>query len=204
MMMRQSPDGRALVAAVIATALGELGQREWLNLLPAKKGVPGARRARKGEKPGKENPRISGHDGYHSATRGGPASERVPWCSSFACWVLERCGVESPRSKAGVDFETWGEPAIWQAELVNPSDADHYVFNPFGVKYESGLLLVLDRDNPDTPQEERHIVFCLGEDGERLLVVAGNTGNEVKKYWIHKSSVLAARRYSRALTESRA
>lgn len=51
------------------------------------------------------NPRIVE---YHAVTRGGKAPDRVPWCSSAACWVMETVGLESPRSKAAISWMKWG------------------------------------------------------------------------------------------------
>lgn len=82
----------------LATALRRGSMPGWMIIAQAELGqveVPGAI----------NNPRIVA---YHASTRGGEAADEVPWCSSFACWVLERVGIRTPRSKRALDWQSWG------------------------------------------------------------------------------------------------
>lgn len=70
------------------TALGELGVAE----------IPGPR----------HNARILE---YHAVTRGpGGDEDETAWCASFACWCLDRAGMQHPASKRARSLLTVGEP----------------------------------------------------------------------------------------------
>ncbi len=60
------------------------------------------------EVPGKDkNPRIAE---YHKAVSDSGADEDTSWCSSFACWCMERAGIVSPRSMLARSWLNWGHP----------------------------------------------------------------------------------------------
>lgn len=98
---------------------------------------------------------------YHGATRAGPVkgdSDLVHWCSSFGCWCLEEEGIRSPRSKAAIDWLTFGR------ELDAP---------------QIGCFMVFNRKDPKNPRA-RHVTQYAGRDARGwLLGLGGNQGNEV-------------------------
>lgn len=49
---------------------------------------------------------------YFSATRTHATADEVPWCAAFACWCLERAGIDSPQSAKARDFLHWGVPLV--------------------------------------------------------------------------------------------
>lgn len=166
MMMRESAEGRSLVAKVIGIALGEEGETEYITVKRSGKASI--------KKP---NPRVVA---YHGATRAGEDAVSVSWCSSWVCWVLAQAGVPSPRSKSAIHFEGWGEDALCGND---PQDAN----------YEVGQVIVLGRNAKGLPNA-RHVGFVLGHDRELVLIVSGNDGDAVRKSWRLKSDVTALRR----------
>ncbi len=113
---------------------------------------------------GKSNPRV---ELYHSATRGGRALDDVPWCASYACWVLEQCGIRSPRSKRAADFATWGQPCI---DLTPDGKG--------GFHYAPGALVVFGKEDPDAGGSG-HVAFALGRSLQTVYIVGGNQTNAV-------------------------
>lgn len=60
------------------------------------------------EVPGKgSNLRV---EEYHKVTAAGAAKDNVPWCSSFVCFVVEKFGLVSTRSKSALSWLKWGAP----------------------------------------------------------------------------------------------
>lgn len=163
MMMRETQAGRDLVDRVMAIANGEIGQAERI------------------KKNGKlvANPRIAEYD---SVTRGGEADPSTPWCAAFACWVLEQAGIESPRSKAAIDFEAWGVP-VWDYSMP-------IVNGPHML--ETGLICVFHRNDPKNPRA-RHVGFLRGNDGMDLVIVSGNDHDAVRASWRHARDLTAVR-----------
>lgn len=109
------------------------------------------------EVPGKGmNERIAQ---YYAVTKGTlPKDDAVPWCSAFACWCLEQCGLESPRSKAARSFLKWGVPVL---------------------KPRFGAIAVFSRDDPSNPNAG-HVGFYAGPvDRENVWVLGGNQRNRV-------------------------
>lgn len=110
-----------------------------------------------------ENPRINE---YHAATKLGPKSEDIPWCASFVCWCLEKCGVKSPRSAIAKDFLDWGY------ELETP---------------RIGAIVVFNRP------EGGHVGIFVAEENGRVLILGGNQKNAVTMEWFGKSKILGFR-----------
>lgn len=103
------------------------------------------------ETPGPENnPRILE---YHSATGGQASLDSIPWCSSFACWVLERCGIPSTKSAWARNFLDWGTPID---------------------KPVKGCIAVFSRDN-----NKGHVGFYDHEDDALIYVLGGNQHDRV-------------------------
>lgn len=159
MMMRETLQGRALVAKIMEIAKREIGQCERIKLAA--------------------NPRIAEYD---AVTQGGEADPSVPWCSAFACWVLEQAGVESPRSKSAISFETWGVP-VWDSSMLM---ADLYP------KRETGQICVFHRNDPKNPRA-RHVGLLLGFDGPGLHIISGNDRDAVRASWRSAGHLTAVR-----------
>lgn len=131
-----------------STALGELGVKE---------------------RPGPaDNPRIVE---YHSVTRPSPGHEddETPWCSSFACWCMERTHIEHPRSKRARSWEKWGK------KLAAPT---------------RGCVVVLWRVSPSS--RKGHVGFFDRFDGDsHFVMVGGNQSNKVSRKRYPRSRVLS-------------
>lgn len=103
---------------------------------------------------------------YHSVTTLKATEDSVPWCSSFACWVIEAAGIKSPRSARAKDWAKWGKG------LNKP---------------QPGCVVVFTRDGGG------HVAFFVREDGENLVVLGGNQGDKVCEAKYSKAHVIAYR-----------
>lgn len=105
----------------------------------------------------RSNPRIIE---YFKVAKAGWAVDRgdeVPWCSGFACFVMERAGYISPRSLRARDWLAWGTAPIGDPPV--------------------GAITILSRgDDPNAG----HVGFLVGAD-ERgwLQILGGNQSNAV-------------------------
>ena len=128
------------------------------------------------EVPGPEhNPRIVA---YHAVTRGGPSSDELPWCSSFASYCVERGGITSAQSKRSRDWLPWG----------------------IGLRHPPhGAIVVLERGRPPQPGPEildapGHVGFYVGPASEsEILVLGGNQRNRVDISVFPRSRILGFR-----------
>ncbi len=83
----------------------------------------------------------------------GIKDDAVPWCSGFACAMMEMAGIVSPRSDSAKSWLTWGKA------LANPVN---------------GCVVVFQRPGG------YHVGFVLGVDSAgRLVVIGGNQGDSV-------------------------
>lgn len=90
---------------------------------------------------------------WQLAKLAGIKDDRVPWCSGFACAVMEEVGIRSPRSDGARSWLTWGAP------LVAPV---------------LGCIVVLKRPGGF------HVGLAVGRDrAGRLLLLGGNQGDAV-------------------------
>lgn len=97
------------------------------------------------------NPIILGM--WKLAKLAGIKNDEIPWCSGFACAVLEEVGIRSPRSDGAKNWLNWG------VVLSKP------VY---------GCVVVFRRPGG------WHVGFVVGEDAQaRLMVLGGNQGNQV-------------------------
>jgi uncharacterized protein (TIGR02594 family) len=106
------------------------------------------------------NPRIVE---YHSITIGGASPDEVPWCSSFACWCMERAHIQSPRSKRAVDWLVWGT----QCEI------------------RRGAVAIFERVGG------HHAAFVLDWDSSLLYILGGNQSDHVCIQSRPRNSVIA-------------
>ena len=94
---------------------------------------------------------------YHSVTSLNARQDEVPWCSSFACWVMEQAGYISTRSAAARSWLGWGQ------KLEQP---------------EIGCIAVFARgQNP----RSGHVGFYTGQGSKpnTCQLVSGNMSNQV-------------------------
>ena len=91
---------------------------------------------------------------YHRVTTLKAGSDSVPWCSAWACWVMEQAGIRSTRSAAARSWQSWGEP-------VSP---------------RLGCVVVLSRgSNP----AQGHVGFLLDRRDNVLFLLGGNQSDRV-------------------------
>lgn len=96
--------------------------------------------------------------------------DETPWCGVFVAYCCKRAGVAIPSNWAWAKaWSTWGSP--------RPKDA----LGP-------GTILVFQR-----PGGGGHVGFYEGEDAGRYYVLGGNQSDQVKRSWLEKSRLIAAR-----------
>lgn len=96
-----------------------------------------------------DNPRVLE---YHAHTDLGAREDEVPWCSSFACFCVDKAGFKSTRSAAAISWMDWGR------SLHDP---------------QFGCVTVLHRTGGN------HVAFFLDWDDERILLFGGNQSDKV-------------------------
>lgn len=102
--------------------------------------------------PEASNPVI---EGYFATTTGGPRPDDVPWCGAFVSFCLAAAGSNGKGSARAADWLDWGV-ALDTARR--------------------GCVTVL---SPQSPGASGHVGFWVGEEGDDLLLLGGNQGNEV-------------------------
>ena len=107
---------------------------------------------------------------YHQATILKATADEVPWCSSFACWVMDMCDLESPKSAMARSWLKWG------VRLTVPA---------------FGCIVVLSR--PPDPASG-HVGFYVGSTTpDTIRVLAGNQGDKVSIANFPRSRILQYR-----------
>ncbi len=129
-------------------AEGELGQAE----------VPGAG----------DNPRIRE---YHaSASDGQEMADSVPWCASFAGWVLSEAGITGTGNRMARSYLNWGDRL----------DMPRY-----------GCVVVLTRSGAGPGAG--HVGFFHSRKNGRVFLLGGNQGDKVSIQGFPESQVLGYR-----------
>jgi uncharacterized protein (TIGR02594 family) len=106
---------------------------------------------------------------YHATTTLKATTDEVPWCSSFANWVVTRAGGRGTGSAASRSWLQWGRPI----DRVVP-----------------GCIAVFSRgSNP----QSGHVGFALEDDGNHIHLLGGNQGNAVSIVRYPKSRLLSLR-----------
>lgn len=95
---------------------------------------------------------------FHQQTSLKATTDEVPWCSAFACAVMEMSGHKSPRSAAARDWLKWG------MTIEKPA---------------FGSIVVFDRSDPSN-KSAAHVAFYWGARADgRVDVLGGNQSNRV-------------------------
>jgi uncharacterized protein (TIGR02594 family) len=113
-----------------------------------------------------DNPQIVE---FHAACDDSVSDDEVPWCSSYVNWCIAPY-FEPTRSRAARSWLLWG------VELKVPA---------------YGCVCVLWREAVDS--WKGHVGFWLGEIGNDVLLLSGNTSNEVTARRFPKDRVLGYR-----------
>ncbi len=113
------------------------------------------------------NPRIVW---YHSFSKLRAKNDEVPWCASFVNAMLETSGIRTPRSAAASSFASWGKECPLQ----------------------DGAVVVFGKADPDAGGTG-HVAFCVGVEGDNVLVLGGNQNNAVTIAKRPKSRIVAVR-----------
>jgi uncharacterized protein (TIGR02594 family) len=96
--------------------------------------------------------------------------DSVAWCAAFACAMLERSGIASPRTLRARDFLHWGVAL----------DAPRH-----------GCIVVLARGAPGSGQG--HVGFYVGTIGTHLTLLGGNQDDEVSHAAFPRDRILGFR-----------
>ena len=103
------------------------------------------------------NPRILQ---YHSCTGLGATDDETPWCSSFMCFVMKQCGIQSTRSASSLSWLRWGKA------LDKPV---------------RGCIVVFERANSEGHiiPNRGHVGLWLDQDQYNVHVLGGNQSDQV-------------------------
>jgi uncharacterized protein (TIGR02594 family) len=113
-----------------------------------------------------DNPRILA---YQTACSYNAKDEDVPWCSSFANWVMKQAGIKGSGEASARSWLNWGQ------KLDKP---------------RRGAITVLTRPGSTT---NGHVTFYVGEENGKLKLLGGNQENQVKISYYDKSRLLSYR-----------
>lgn len=113
-----------------------------------------------------DNPRILE---YQTACSFDPHDEEVPWCSSFANWVVKQANIKGSGEASARSWLKWGQ------KLDSP---------------RRGCIVVLSRPGAPT---NGHVAFYVGEENGRFKLLGGNQENQVKVSLYDKSRLLGFR-----------
>ena len=133
----------------------------WLGLARGELGVAEAPAAA-------DNARVLAY--YRDAGHAQVAHDSVAWCAAFACAMLERARVRSPRTLAARGFLAWG------VRLDAP---------------RPGCLAVLWRNDPKSA--EGHVGFYLDQTTDHVRLLGGNQGDSVSVAWFPSDRILGLR-----------
>lgn len=97
---------------------------------------------------------------YHKHTSLGATNDTTPWCSSFACWVMDNAGITSTNSAASLSWLRWGRV------IERPVRGCIVVFERLD---EQGSII----------PHRGHVGFWLGEDETHCWVLGGNQRDRV-------------------------
>lgn len=100
-------------------------------------------------------------------------SDEIPWCSSFANYIVNVSGDKGTGSAAARSWLSWGR------KLIEPTP---------------GCIVVLDRHDANNP-DAAHVTFyvCDDVDPNKIQCIGGNQGDSVKMSVYPKSQVLGYR-----------
>lgn len=106
---------------------------------------------------------------YHQATTLKAKDTATAWCSSFACWVLQKAGYKTTRSAWARDWLKYGELADLQ----------------------EGCIVVMERNGPGG---DSHVGFYTGKQtATHIELLSGNSGNSVCLKMYPKKDLLGTR-----------
>ncbi|NMG32503.1 TIGR02594 family protein [Aromatoleum evansii] len=104
---------------------------------------------------GQDNPRI----GEYQRETGATPDDEIPWCSSFANWVMKRAGIKPSGSAVASSWREWevDTPARYGAVIV---------------------VLQVGKPIPGRNGPGAHVGFLVRETADRYFVIGGNQGKE--------------------------
>ena len=112
------------------------------------------------------NPRILQ---YHKATSLKASTDEIPWCSSFANYIVQKCGDPGTNNAMARSWESWGK------ELETP---------------EPGCVVVFSRGSDP---KYGHVAFYLYQTNKYIYVIGGNQSDKVSIEAYDKSRLVCYR-----------
>lgn len=146
------PDGGPAPAPVLAEENDQSSDPLWLKIARREMGVA--------ETPGAADHTLRVLEYLAVCSKTDPAlrsRDETPWCSAFACWVMEQAGHKSPKTAWA---RTWFDQGWGEEE-------------PKGDP-RRGAITVFRRGNGG------HVGFFIEDLGDRVAVLGGNQANKVK------------------------
>ena len=110
---------------------------------------------------------------YHKATELKAGKDEVPWCSSFANFIVQQVGLKGTRSAAARSWLRWGK------KITKPIP---------------GCIVVLDRKDANNPNAAHVTFFHYAEKAHGVICcIGGNQGDRVKESRYDVEKVLGYR-----------
>jgi len=114
----------------------------------------------------KHNPRILQ---YHDETSLDASTDEVSWCSSFINWCMKRSGFPGTDSAVARSWLNWG------ISISTPA---------------LGCVIILKMGREAW---QGHVGFFAGFEGDRVLILGGNQGNQVSISSYPRSKIIGYR-----------
>jgi uncharacterized protein (TIGR02594 family) len=116
------------------------------------------------------NPRIEEYHKAASVLNDKSMTDDVSWCSAFACFIVETCGLKSTNNRAARSWLKWG------VETQTPKRGDIVIFWRGSIDGWQGHVAFFDRF------DENGNVRCLGGNQKDEVCVSTYLSNRVIGY----------------------
>ena len=113
------------------------------------------------------NSRIEEYHAAASVLNDQKLTDDVPWCSAFACFIIEKCGLKSTNNRSARSWLKWG------VETQTPKRGDLVIFWRGSVDSWQGHVAFFDRF------DENGNVRCLGGNQKDEVCVSTYLRNRV-------------------------
>mgnify|MGYP000420881249 CR=1 FL=1 len=117
---------------------------------------------------------------YHSETSLGARTDEIPWCSSFANWIMLHAGYQGTNNALASSWIKWGMPVT--------------------VPYP-GVITIIKRKSKESVQATGsssgyHVAFFVSKSSNKIRLLGGNQGDTVKEsgFMLRSYDIIAYRK----------